>query len=58
MTDSGRIFISYKSDQRQLAFMVRDKLREWDYETWMDVDTLFLRKQNRFLFFRANGMGF
>lgn len=40
MTDIGHIFISYKTEQRSLAFAVRDKLREWGYETWLDVDRL------------------
>lgn len=40
MTDGGHIFISYKTEQRGLAFLVRDKLVEWGYETWVDVDRL------------------
>ncbi|GAB4530250.1 MAG: hypothetical protein OHK0046_50680 [Anaerolineae bacterium] len=40
MLDSGHIFISYKSQQRHLAFQVRDTLQDWGYETWLDVDRL------------------
>ncbi len=36
----GHIFISYKSQQRELALQVRDKLQEWGHETWLDVDKL------------------
>lgn len=34
------IFISYKSEQREYAFVLRDKLHQWGYETWLDVDKL------------------
>ena len=33
-------FISYKSEQRNLAFLVRDKLKEWGFDAWLDVDRL------------------
>ncbi len=33
----GHIFISYKSDERDLAELVRQKLIDWHYTTWMDV---------------------
>lgn len=36
----GHIFISYKSQQRDYAFAVRDQLRAWGYDTWLDVDRL------------------
>jgi HEAT repeat protein len=36
----SNIFISYKSEQRSIAFTIRDKLHEWGYETWLDVDKL------------------
>ena len=34
------IFISYKTEQRALAHKVRDKLHEWGFDTWLDVDKL------------------
>lgn len=37
---TGHIFISYKTEQRNLAFRVRDQLQAWGYETWLDVDRL------------------
>ncbi len=37
---SGHIFISYKTEDRAYAIIVRDQLRAWGYETWMDVDRL------------------
>ncbi len=40
MDDSGHIFISYKTEERELAFEVRDRLQEWGYEVWLDVDRL------------------
>jgi len=40
MTVQNHIFISYKSEQLQFATVVRDKLHEWGYETWLDVDRL------------------
>lgn len=40
MDDSNRIFISYKSQERQYAFAVRDQLQAWGYKTWLDVDNL------------------
>ena len=39
-TAGSHIFISYKSEQRSFAFMVRDKIIEWGYEPWLDVDRL------------------
>src|SRR5262245_26267892 len=34
----GHIFISYKSEERDLAKLVRKKLRSWKkYTTWMDI---------------------
>src|SRR5260221_3563533 len=36
----AHIFISYKSEQRDLALTVQHKLLEWGYETWLDVDRL------------------
>ncbi|GAB4514527.1 MAG: hypothetical protein OHK0046_16730 [Anaerolineae bacterium] len=41
MTEKSHIFISYKSEQRDYAFLVRDKLQEWGYTTWVDVDRIF-----------------
>jgi HEAT repeat protein len=35
------IFISYKSQEREYAYSVRDKLQSWGYKTWLDVDNLF-----------------
>lgn len=40
MSDNGHIFISYKSEQRDLAFKVRDQLGAWGYDPWVDVDRL------------------
>src|SRR5262245_2804335 len=36
----GHIFISYKSDERALAELVRQKLIDWHYTTWMDVHNI------------------
>jgi TIR domain len=35
-----RIFISYKSEQRDFAERLRDQLRTWNCATWMDVDNI------------------
>lgn len=40
MVNFSHIFISYKTEQRDLAYLIRDKLQEWGYETWLDVDRL------------------
>lgn len=34
------IFISYKSEQRNLAYKIRNQLREWEFDTWLDKDHL------------------
>jgi HEAT repeat protein len=36
----SHIFISYKRQQIQLALRVRDQLRAWGYDTWLDQDRL------------------
>lgn len=45
MSHTNAIFISYKSQERQYAFAVRDQLRSWGYDTWLDVDNLPLRAE-------------
>lgn len=40
MNPKKHIFISYKSEQRDLAYIVRDQLNEWGFTTWLDVDKL------------------
>lgn len=40
MKTEKHIFISYKSEQRDLAYLVRNRLNEWGFETWLDVDKL------------------
>lgn len=35
-----RVFISYKSEYRDLAIRVRDKLRAWGHQTWFDRDNI------------------
>jgi len=40
MDDSGHIFISYKTEERELAFKVRDRIQAWGHATWLDVDRL------------------
>jgi hypothetical protein len=40
MNTMSCIFISYKSTQRHLAFLVRDRLRDWGHEIWLDADRL------------------
>lgn len=35
-----RLFISYKSQERDVASTVRDHLHEWGYSTWLDVDDI------------------
>lgn len=40
MDDSGHIFISYKTEERELAFKVRDRIQAWGHTTWLDVDRL------------------
>ena len=40
MNESGHIFISYKTEERELALKVRDHIQAWGYETWLDVDRL------------------
>ena len=34
------IFISYKTEERRLAFKVRDRINAWGHTTWLDVDRL------------------
>ena len=34
------IFISYKSEYRDFAYRVRDTLKDWGYETWLDADNI------------------
>ncbi len=36
----GHLFISYKSDERELAESVREKLLAWGYQTWMDIHNI------------------
>ncbi len=40
MVDLGHIFISYKTEERALAFKVRDRIQAWGHTTWLDVDRL------------------
>jgi hypothetical protein len=35
-----RIFVSYKREYADFARRVRDRLREWGYETWFDLDDI------------------
>lgn len=35
-----KIFISYKSEYRDFAKQLRDKLQTWGYDTWLDVDDI------------------
>ena len=43
-----RIFISYKSEEREFAITLRDKLQEWGHETWLDVDDIPAGYASRF----------
>ncbi len=35
-----QIFISYKSENRDFAASLRDKLHTWNYATWFDGDDI------------------
>ena len=35
-----RVFISYKSEEREFAITLRDKLQKWGHDTWLDVDDI------------------
>lgn len=35
-----RVFISYKSEYRDFAIRLRDKLQDWGYDTWFDQDDI------------------
>jgi CheY-like chemotaxis protein len=40
MVGTGHVFISYKTEQRDIAFSIRDRLKEWGYNTWIDVERI------------------
>lgn len=40
MTLQQRVFISYKSEYREIAIRVRDTLQSWGYATWFDGDNI------------------
>src|ERR1700752_5092292 len=35
-----QVFISYKSEERAFAKRLRDQLRSWGHQTWLDVDDI------------------
>ncbi|MBL8120839.1 MAG: toll/interleukin-1 receptor domain-containing protein, partial [Anaerolineae bacterium] len=35
-----KVFISYKSEYRDFARKVQQRLRDWGYETWFDMDDI------------------
>lgn len=35
-----KLFISYKSEYRDIALQVRDQLQAWGFETWLDKDEI------------------
>ncbi|PJF38710.1 MAG: hypothetical protein CUN54_10260, partial [Phototrophicales bacterium] len=35
-----RIFISYKRENETFSVILRDRLREWGYATWRDLDEI------------------
>lgn len=35
-----RVFISYKSQEREFAIALRERLHEWGYATWLDVEDI------------------
>jgi len=40
MSANNQIFISYKSEERDLAIKVRDQLRAWGYQVWLDFERI------------------
>jgi hypothetical protein len=35
-----QVFISYKSEYRDIAIRMRDALKYWGYKTWFDQDDI------------------